>query len=172
MLMAMPQYEGILFPQKNPNGTWYRDDPFWIAYHKIGACREIANLFSYMANEADIESKTVESKLDHRWVEVKIAGEWMYYDPWCAIARHYYNPNDGNLTFRNKWFNKREYYTENCYYPPFIQSYPADSNFIEQYVEPTLTYDIAFFYRWLMIPCSIVNGVPYMPILPFLFPFR
>lgn len=153
-LMAMPHYEGILYPQKNPNGTWYRDDPYWIAYNKIGSCREIANLFSFMANEGGIESRTVESKLDHRWVEVNISGEWMYDDPWCAIARHYYNPEDGNLTFRNKWFNKREYFTENCFYPPFIQRYPDASDGINQFIEPTFTYCYAFIKKWS--PLTIV----------------
>ena len=122
-LKASPFYDGFLYPQKNANGTFYADDPFWLAYHKIGACRELSTLFSYMARQSGIESRTVQTLSNHQWTEVKINGEWKYYDPWCAIDRGYYNPKDGNLTFRDKWYNYPEYFRDNCHGTAYINFY-------------------------------------------------
>lgn len=112
-LKASPFYDGIFYPQKNSNGTFYADDPYWLAYHKIGACRELSTLFSFMAQQSGIESRTVQT-FGHQWAEVKINGKWKYYDPWCAIEKRHYNSTDGNLTFKNKWYNYPEYFSDNC----------------------------------------------------------
>ena len=64
----------------------------------------------------------------------------MYYDPWCAREHDYYNPIDGNFTFRNKWFNKIEYFEENC------RSY-AYVNFYNDFIpNPIATQTYSFSY--------------------------
>jgi hypothetical protein len=123
-LKASPVYDGILYPQKNANGTFYADDPFWIAYHKIGACRELATLFAYMAQQSGIPSRTITSiSAGHRFAEVNINGEWKYYDPWCAVEHNYYNSMDGDLTFKDKWYNYPEYFRDNCNKLAYINYY-------------------------------------------------
>lgn len=121
-LKASPFYDGILYPQKNPNGLFYADDPYWLAYHKIGACRELSTLFAYMAQHAGIESRTVQT-FGHQWAEVKINGNWKYYDPWCAIEHGYFNSTDGNRTFKYKWYNYPEYFSDNCNGMTYIYFY-------------------------------------------------
>ncbi len=99
--------------QFSPNGTFYGNDPYWIAYNMVGACNELSNLFAYMANESGIPSRTVQT-VNHQWVEVNISGKWMYYDPWCALEKGYYNNTDKNLSLKYKWYNERRYFRENC----------------------------------------------------------
>ncbi|MDO9035197.1 MAG: transglutaminase domain-containing protein [Methanoregula sp.] len=101
------------YRQQTPNGKFYGDDPYWIAFNKVGACRELSNLFAYMAQQSGIQSRTVQT-INHQWVEVKVNGEWKYYDPWCAVEHGYYNLTDGNLTFKSKWYNYPEYFRDNC----------------------------------------------------------
>jgi hypothetical protein len=137
-LRAISQYEYSFFRQQNPQGIFYADDPYWLAYNKVGCCREIANLFSFMAQQSGIESRTVSSILGlHRWVEVKINGEWMYYDPWCAYERHKWN-----LSFKDKWFNKIENYRDNCHGFTVLNVYDG----IIPNPEPTITYP---FWYWI-----------------------
>jgi hypothetical protein len=120
---ASPYYDGILYPQKNPNGTLYADDPYWIAYNRVGECREYSALFAFMAQESGIESHLVRT-YSHQWVEVELANGSYYYDPWCADANGYYNATDGNMTFRDKWFNSIGTFEENCRPPdPYPISY-------------------------------------------------
>lgn len=139
-LLPKREFEFTLYAPRNPNGTYYGNDPNWLAYNKFGACRELSTLFSYMANQAGIESRTVQTGFYHQWAEVKINGEWMYYDPWCAREHDYYNPIDGNFTFRNKWFNKIEYFEENC------RSY-AYVNFYNDFIpNPIATQTYSFSY--------------------------
>jgi transglutaminase-like putative cysteine protease len=113
----------LLIFQRNPNGTPYGEDPYTIAFTKVGSCRELSNMFSYMAKRSGIESRTVQTAWDHQWAEVKIDGEWLYYDPWCAVEHGYYNSTDGNLTFKNKWFNKIEYFRDNCHDKAYLNTY-------------------------------------------------
>ncbi len=124
-LKAMPKrdFEFTFYSPKNADDIFYGNDPYWLAYNKFGGCREISTLFAYMANNAGIESRTVQTGVWHQWAEVKINGEWMYYDPWCARAHGYYNPNDGNLTYKSKWFNKIEFFEENCHSYAYINFY-------------------------------------------------
>jgi len=123
-LKASPFYDGILYPQKNANNTFYADDPYWLAYHKIGACRELSTLFAYMAQRSGIPSRTITSiSAGHQFAEVNINGEWKYYDPWCAIEHNAYNPIDGNLTLKNIWYNYPEYFRDNCNEWAYINYY-------------------------------------------------
>jgi len=113
----------LLIYQRNPNGTLYAEDPYTLAFTKVGSCRELSNLFSYMAIKSGIKSRTVQTVWDHQWSEVEIDGEKWYYDPWCAIEHGYYNSTDGNLTFNDKWFNKIEYFRDNCHDKAYLNSY-------------------------------------------------
>ena len=108
-------FENSLFRPQTKEGVLYADDSTWLAFNKVGACKELSNLFSYMAQESGFETRLVRTAWDHQWAEVKIDGEWRYYDPWCAVEHGYYNASDGNLTFKNKWYNKIEYFRDNCH---------------------------------------------------------
>jgi hypothetical protein len=122
-MKASPYYDNMLYPQMTPNGTYYADDPYWIAYNKIGECREYSELFAFMAQQSGIESHIVMTDA-HQWVELELPNGSYYYDPWCAHTRDYYNATDGNLTFENKWFNKIGVYEQNCHPPdPSIITY-------------------------------------------------
>ena len=69
----------------------YQNDPHWIAYHKIGACGELAALFAYVANRSGFETRNVSADYaktlqNHAWVEVKVNGEWMYCVRKCSTV--------------------------------------------------------------------------------------
>ena len=68
-MKASPYYDSILYPQVNPNGTYYADDPYWIAYNKVGECREYSELFDFMAQQSGIDSRIVMTDA-HQWVEM------------------------------------------------------------------------------------------------------
>ncbi|MEN6443313.1 MAG: transglutaminase domain-containing protein [Methanoregula sp.] len=124
-LRASPFYDGILYPQENPNRTMYGDDPYWIAYNMVGDCREYSHLFSSMAAQSGIDSRIVRTN-SHEWVEVQLNNESYYYDPWCAIVNDYYNATDGNMTYEDKWFNRIGYFEENCHPPDgYLISYDS-----------------------------------------------
>jgi hypothetical protein len=112
-LLIQRSYQFTFLEPKNPKGQFYGDDPYWLAYNKVGACRELSTLFSYMAKESGIKSRTINT-VWHQWVEVEIKNETYYYDPWCAGQYQYYNSSDGNFTFNYRWFNKTEHFEENC----------------------------------------------------------
>jgi len=139
-LLAAREYELSVFKQKNPEGIFYGDDPYWLAYNKVGACQELSNLFSFMANKAGIKSRTVQT-IWHKWVEVEIDNRTMYYDPWCAVYHKYYNVNDENMTLSYKWFNSTEYFEENCesnaLFLNWYDEFPYSSS-------ATINYDIYF----------------------------
>ncbi|MGA2120421.1 MAG: transglutaminase domain-containing protein [Methanoregula sp.] len=126
-MKASPYYDGILYPQRNQEGTMYADDPYWIAYNMVGECREYSALFAFMAQQSGIDARLVRTySYSHQWVEVELANGSYYYDPWCADNYGYYNATDGNMTFRDKWFNKIGVYEENCPTPgpyPLLMSY-------------------------------------------------
>jgi hypothetical protein len=137
-LRAILQYEFSFFRQQNPYGIFYGDDPYWLAFNKVGCCRELANLFSFMAQQSDIESRTVSSLFgQHRWVEVKINEEWMYYDPWCAYERYKWN-----ISYKDKWFNKIENYRDNCHGFTVLNTYDG----LIPNPEPSITYP---FWYWV-----------------------
>lgn len=84
----------------------YQNDPYWIAYHKIGACGELGTLFAYVANQSGFETRLVSATYadlpnNHAWVEVKVNDEWMYFDP--TVYWDNYN-NKWNQTFTDKWY--------------------------------------------------------------------
>jgi hypothetical protein len=139
-LMANPSYEVTLLAPKTPNGIFYDSDPYWIAYHKVGACESLSTLFAFMAQQSGFKSRTVQT-INHQWAEVKINGKWMYYDPWCAVEHNYYNPANGNFTFKDKWFNNREYFRDNCLWY-------ASFNFYNDAILPnhlaTIEYSISY----------------------------
>jgi len=88
----------------------YFDNPYWIAYYKTGACGELATLFNYTANKSGFITQVVTTG-SHSWVEVKNDdGEWWYFDPLCykVISKE-------NIQNQTKWFNKTQYFRENCY---------------------------------------------------------
>jgi len=126
-MKANPYYDGILYPQENPDGVMYADDPYWIAYNMVGECREYAALFAYMARQSGIDARLVRTySYSHRWVEVGLDNGSYYYDPWCADNFDYYNATDGNMTFQDRWFNRLDVYEENCPTPgpaPALKSY-------------------------------------------------
>jgi hypothetical protein len=134
--------ESRLFLQKNPDGILFSNDPYTIAYTKIGSCKELSNLFSYMAQQSGIESRTVSTLADHQWVEVKINGEWMYYDPWCAVEHGYYDSKNKNFTYEDKWFNKIEYFSDNCHGLAFINWYND-----YPYILATPVYDSSYIWK-------------------------
>jgi hypothetical protein len=119
-------FENSFFRQQTPEGVFFADDPNWLAYNKVGACRELSNLFLYMAQKSGFESRTVKTAWDHQWAEVKINGEWRYYDPWCAVEHNFYNATDGNLTFKYKWFNTTENFRDNCHGAAYLNWYNED----------------------------------------------
>jgi len=126
-LKANLNFENSQFRPQTPDGVFFADDPNWLAYNKVGACRELSNLFSYMAQKSGFESRTVKTAWDHQWAEVKINGEWKYYDPWCAVEHGYYNATDGNLTFKNKWFNEIGKFRDNCHDKAYLNWYNEES---------------------------------------------
>ena len=87
-------------------GGKYANNPYWIAYHKIGACGELGTLFTETARQAEFEARKVVTKYvddrnNHAWVEVKVNGEWMYFDPTIYWDNH--NNKDGKI-LDYKWY--------------------------------------------------------------------
>ncbi|MCX6681562.1 MAG: transglutaminase-like domain-containing protein [Methanoregula sp.] len=119
---ANPVFGYYLYRPQTPEGKYYGDDPYWIAYNKVGACQELSNLFAFMAQKSGIRSRTVQT-FGHQWAEVEINGEWKYYDPWCAVEHGYYNSTDGNLTSKDKWYNYPGYFRDNCHGLAYINFY-------------------------------------------------
>lgn len=112
-LLPQRTYELSIFTPRNPSGQYYGDDPYWLAYNKVGACRELSFLFSYMAKESGLKPRLINTAW-HQWVEVDIDNDTYYYDPWCSGQYDFYNSTNGNFTFSYKWFNRTEYFEENC----------------------------------------------------------
>ncbi|MEA5037685.1 hypothetical protein SDC9_50888 [bioreactor metagenome] len=116
--------EGRIRAESGP----YQNDPYWIAYHKIGACGELGALFAYVANQSGFETRLVftiyaDLSNNHAWVEVKVNDEWMYFDPTVYWDNH---NNKWNLTSTDKCYGSLDeqkvweakvlgiYDTENC----------------------------------------------------------
>jgi hypothetical protein len=79
----------------------FTNDPYWISYFHSGACGELSELFHFVTNKSQIESRIVSTKgEDHAWVEIKVNDTWMYFDPTLVEI---YNRNPEN---RNKWFSE------------------------------------------------------------------
>lgn len=90
----------------------FSNDPYWIAYYKVGGCGELAHLFVEVCNRAGIEARVVGTRgEDHFWAEVKIDGEWKHADPTV-----YYWSVRGNEQqksyYSGKWFDNPKGYEE------------------------------------------------------------
>lgn len=87
------------------------NNPYWIAFFKVGACGELASLFSEVSKQAGIETRIVGTKgEDHTWVEIKIDDEWIHADPALYFINYHCNYNIkwiNNPRFyeNSKWFN-------------------------------------------------------------------
>jgi len=80
-------------------------DPFWIAYQKTGACKELSIFFNETANESGFSTRIVQSDGNsHVWNEVLINGVWMFFD----VQR--YGMRDSNNS--SKWFGNTSDYAE------------------------------------------------------------
>jgi hypothetical protein len=56
-------------------------DPYWIAFQKTGACKELSVLFNKTANDSGFVIRVVYSDgIGHYWNEVNINGEWKFFD--------------------------------------------------------------------------------------------
>ena len=106
-LLPQRTYELSVFTPRNPSGQYYGDDPYWLAYNKVGACRELSFLFSYMAKESGLRPRLINTAW-HQWVEVDIDNETYYYDPWCAGQYDYYNSTDGNFTQSKRFYRSSD----------------------------------------------------------------
>lgn len=96
----------------------FANDPRWIAYYKIGACGELANLYENVTNRSGFKTQVVGANLrgnflgfnytanNHAWVEIEIDGEWWYFDPDVYGQYHVLNLTN----YEDRWFNKTEYY--------------------------------------------------------------
>ena len=86
-------------------GGKYANNPYWIAYHKMGACGDLGSLFAEVARQSGFETREVVTKYadenNHAWVEVKVNGEWMYFDPTIYWDNH--NNKDGKI-LDYKWY--------------------------------------------------------------------
>jgi hypothetical protein len=80
-------------------------DPFWIAYQKTGACKELSVYFNETATESDFPTRIIQSDGNgHFWNEVFINGEWKFFD----VQR--YGMMDSNNS--SKWFGNTSDYAE------------------------------------------------------------
>ena len=80
-------------------------DPYWIAYQKTGECQELSILFNKTANESGFISRIVRSDGNgHFWNEIKIDGEWKFFD----VQR--FGMRDTNNS--SKWFGNTSNYAD------------------------------------------------------------
>jgi len=80
-------------------------DPFWIAYQKTGACKELSVFFNETANESGFPTRIIQSEGNrHLWNEVFIDGVWKFFD----VQR--YGMLDSNNS--SKWFGNTSDYAE------------------------------------------------------------
>jgi hypothetical protein len=103
-----PRSYGYVFDKSGRVRTLLANDlnynPKWIAYQKTGACEAISIYFNETANRSGFVSRIVKSDgANHTWNEVKINGEWMYYD----VQRYGQVKNTSKSSF---WFGNRSEY--------------------------------------------------------------
>lgn len=73
-----------------------RQPALWVLTSRCGACGEHGALFTAMANEADLQARTVVCKeIDHVWSEVKINDTWLIMEP--ANVDHSQNKTGYNI---------------------------------------------------------------------------
>lgn len=97
------------------NHTWvspYKDDVYWIAYYKVGACQEMSILFSTIAKQTGFEVREVGINGVHAWVEVNDTnGEWIYADPQCYLDKL---TKESEEIAKFKGINSTKLFLENC----------------------------------------------------------
>jgi len=107
--------------------TPYAEDPYWITYHRFGACGEEAALFANVSNRSGIVSRPIVIDLgywikdiipvqngNHVFLEVLADdGEWYYFDPTIYGADHFLNESacKDNKPCDPRWFGKPEEYS-------------------------------------------------------------
>ena len=96
----------------------YVNDPDWITYTQSGSCGELAYLFANVTNRTGYVTRVVGIDIgyrfygipiqqdNHSWVEIKINGEWYYFDPDAYAAYHKLNISG----YENRWFGKPDSY--------------------------------------------------------------
>jgi len=110
---VMPQY---WFEKRgNVRVNYITDDsifwqPEWIASQNTGGCQELSILFNATANKAGIESRIVRSDGayfpgGHVWNEVKISGEWKFFD----LQQYGMKKNTNNSAY---WFGNTSDYAK------------------------------------------------------------
>lgn len=107
--------------------TPYAEDPYWIAYHRFGACGEEAALFANVSNRSGIVSRPIVIDLGY-WIKDLIPvqngnhvflevlsddGEWYYFDPTIYGADHFLNESacKDNKPCDPRWYGKPENYS-------------------------------------------------------------
>jgi hypothetical protein len=105
-----PLYYGYVYDKKGRVRARLSNDlnynPKWIAYQKTGACEALSIFFNETANRSGFVSRIVCSNgANHTWNEVRINGEWKYYD----VQLYGQVKNTNNSTF---WFGNRSEYGE------------------------------------------------------------
>jgi len=93
-------------------GSTFYGNPYWIAYHRVGACYELAVLFHEVATQANFSSRVVCAPW-HCWVEIKNENSWWYFDPLC-YKRQYLQ----NKKYSIYWYNQTKYYRIFCDFTP------------------------------------------------------
>jgi len=95
---------GIKVRALNPLIPEFLDNPYWIAFFKVGGCGELASLFDDVAKRSGVETRIVRTEgEDHTWVEFKIDGEWVHVDPTLYFINYRYNQSI-------KWFDNPRFY--------------------------------------------------------------
>ena len=94
------------------------NNPYWIAFFKVGACGELASLFSEVSKRAGIETRIVGTKgEDHSWVEIKLNDKWIHVDPTLYYINYQYHQSlkwIDNPRFHDlRWFNISKVVVEN-----------------------------------------------------------
>ncbi|RLI73681.1 hypothetical protein DRP04_15510 [Archaeoglobales archaeon] len=94
------------------------NDPYWIAFFKVGGCSELASLFNEIAKRAGLEVRVVETRgEDHAWVEVKINGKWVHVDPTLYYINYHFGSNikwfDNPGFYELKWFRISKVFVKN-----------------------------------------------------------
>jgi|GEM_PF-1184282 hypothetical protein len=86
-----------------------QNNPYWVAYFKVGGCGELATLFRELTYRVGFDSRVVGTKgEDHSWVEVKISGRWVHADP--TIYYLYYHSAMNLDWFDNPMFYDRSWF--------------------------------------------------------------
>lgn len=88
----------------------YANNPYWIAYYKMGGCGELAVLFEDVANKSGYNTRAIRATLtknNHAWVEVEVHDKWYFFDPTNYYVYHLMDVK----RYNNTWFGKPEEYS-------------------------------------------------------------